>query len=276
MNIQGMAQGANKMTGGMMNIVSGWVGSGKRKREQATAQKEFDIAKAAYTNQDITNPYANLQNTSEDLTVNQQQAQFEAQQQQQSLANTMGGMQGAAGGSGIAALAQAMANQQSQNMQRAGASIGQQEARNQNLAARQGMQVQMAQAQGALGQEQRQAAHMGEMLSMSAERKSAADEAREKAKEATMMGAADTVHGAGEVVAGAFGSDRRLKKNIKLIGYSPSGLKIYMFEYINKAFGNGLWQGVMSDEIPQHAVIKYADGFDRVDYSKLDVEFKRI
>ena len=71
-------------------------------------------------------------------------------------------------------------------------------------------------------------------------------------------------------------SDRRLKKNIKLIGYAPSGLKIYIFEYINKIFGDGVYQGVMSDEIPQHAVIKHSDGYDRVNYSKIDVKFKKI
>ena len=65
-------------------------------------------------------------------------------------------------------------------------------------------------------------------------------------------------------------------KNIKLIGYSPSGLKIYVFEYINKAFGKGIFQGVMSDEIPQIAVIKHSDGYDKVDYSKIDVDFKQI
>jgi len=32
----------------------------------------------------------------------------------------------------------------------------------------------------------------------------------------------------------------------------------------------------MSDEIPKEAVVKHTDGFDRVDYSKLDVEFKLI
>jgi len=32
----------------------------------------------------------------------------------------------------------------------------------------------------------------------------------------------------------------------------------------------------MSDEISQHAVIKNKDGYDMVDYSKLDVEFKNI
>ena len=32
----------------------------------------------------------------------------------------------------------------------------------------------------------------------------------------------------------------------------------------------------MSDEIPTNAVLKHEDGFDRVDYSKIDVEFKQI
>jgi hypothetical protein len=68
-------------------------------------------------------------------------------------------------------------------------------------------------------------------------------------------------------------SDRRLKKNIKLIGKSPLGLNIYSFKYKDK---KGIYQGVMSDEIPKEAVIKHTDGFDRVDYSKLDVEFKLI
>ncbi len=79
----------------------------------------------------------------------------------------------------------------------------------------------------------------------------------------------------GQNFMGGF-SDRRLKKNIKLIGYSPSGLKIYMFEYINKIFGDGIYQGVMSDEIPQQAVIKHSNGYDRVNYSKIDVKFKEL
>ena len=72
------------------------------------------------------------------------------------------------------------------------------------------------------------------------------------------------------------GSDIRLKKNIKLIGRSNSGLKIYSFEYIDKKYGSHTYQGVMSNEVPKEAVIKGNDGYDLVDYSKLDVEFKRI
>ena len=76
--------------------------------------------------------------------------------------------------------------------------------------------------------------------------------------------------------ATGFGSDRRLKKNINQIGKSPNGLNIYSFEYIDTKFGNGLFQGVMSDEVPTEAVIKGNDGYDRVNYSLLDVEFKQI
>jgi len=72
------------------------------------------------------------------------------------------------------------------------------------------------------------------------------------------------------------GSDRRLKENIKNIGISPKGLNIYSFEYKDKKYGKGLFQGVMSDEIPINAVIKGNDGYDRVNYSLLDVEFKQI
>ena len=70
-------------------------------------------------------------------------------------------------------------------------------------------------------------------------------------------------------------SDRRLKKNINLIGSSPSGLNIYSFKYKDSKYGSGLFQGVMSDEIPQQAVFK-VDGYDHVDYGMLDVEFKQI
>jgi len=79
----------------------------------------------------------------------------------------------------------------------------------------------------------------------------------------------------GNYKAKAF-SDRRLKKNIKLIGKSNSGINIYLFEYINKLLGEGVFQGVMSDEIPVHAIVKHSNGFDCVDYSLLDVEFKSL
>ena len=92
-----------------------------------------------------------------------------------------------------------------------------------------------------------------------------------------ILSAAQTVANVGTAVAKvAAGSDRRLKKDIKLVSVSPSGLKIYNFKYKDTKFGVGEFQGVMSDEIPYNAVVSHEDGFDRVDYSKLDVEFKAL
>jgi hypothetical protein len=119
--------------------------------------------------------------------------------------------------------------------------------------------------------------------------KNNADAARAQAKSDLIGGIAGVasaalgpIGGLSGAVGSLFGktataaSDRRLKKNIKLIGLSPSGLKIYSFKYKNTSFGKGVFQGVMSNEIPSYAVIKGNDGFDRVDYSKIDVKFKNI
>ena len=63
----------------------------------------------------------------------------------------------------------------------------------------------MQKAHGIVEHEQRKASNMGEMLQMSAERKSAADEAREQAIEGLMQGITDYVGGGLEAVAGAGG-----------------------------------------------------------------------
>ena len=106
-----------------------------------------------------------------------------------------------------------------------------------------------------------------------------------------------TAGGAGGVQAistcsgGGFGgpSDRRLKKNIKLIGKSKKGFNIYSFEFGGSKLGDkaakaypGKWQGVMADELEyldDGTVYKWSVGkelVDFVDYGKIDVEFKKI
>ena len=182
--------GVQALTG----IVGGIVGSRGRKREQRAAKAELAMNKAAYTNLDTSNPYANVQNVYEDLTVNTQAADFAAQQQQQALANTMGSMSGAAGGSGIAALAQAMAGQQSANMQQASASIAQQEQANQQLAMQGADQAQQMRLQGEVMSRQMEADKIGTLTSMSQARVADANAAREQAK-ATMIGGISSAAG---------------------------------------------------------------------------------
>ena len=278
-----------------------------------------------------------MENTAEDLTVDQRAAEFAAQQQQQGLSQTLGGLRGAAGSSGIAALAQSLAGQQSQNLQAASASIGQQEQANRQLAAQQGAQIQQAiaaestanqareidqasqnqilaaqmgsanqmagvdiaqqnqilaaqqaqsnqqfgatmgfegqalSAQGAAQQQQMQLDQIGTQLSFAANRKGFADQARAQAKQ-NAVGAFGDLTGIGTSMI----SDRRLKKNIKLIKKSPKGYNVYSFEYKNKKYGEGVFQGVMADEVPKEFTVKNSEGYSEVYYSKLDVEFKRI
>jgi len=115
---------------------------------QQAAQKKLDAQKAEYKRMDFKNPFSNMENVYEDLTVNQQQAQFQAQQGAQQRANIMQGLRGAAGSSGIAGLAQSMANQGALQTQRISASIGLQESKNQIAAAKGAGAIQVAERQG--------------------------------------------------------------------------------------------------------------------------------
>ena len=276
-----------------------------QKEQQAALDKQKDIYRAM----EFTNPYENMENAYaenvyEDMTVNQQQAQFQAQQGTQQRSNIMQGLKGAAGGSGIAGLAQAMASQGQLQNQQISAQIGMQESQQQALKAKGARDkqagasaVDMAERGGeALVQEMetsRQSTLLGMQMGQTAGANAAvqqgyANQMSAGANQANMMGqqAASQYAAGGQMIssgmnmmgdmtAAGAGSDRRLKKNITKIGESSRGFNIYSFEYKNPTDGEGLFQGVMSDEIPQEAVSK-KDGYDYVDYSMLDVEFKQI
>ena len=67
-------------------------------------------------------------------------------------------------------------------------------------------------------------------------------------------------------------SDQRLKADIKLVGKSPSGINIYSFKYKHT---DGTYEGVMAQEVPWARTMTDT-GFYMVDYSKVDVEFRRL
>lgn len=186
---------------GLAGIAGGIIGSGKRKREQREAQAEFDRNKARYTNLDTSNVYKNMENVYEDLTVNTQAADFAAQQQQQGLANTMQGMQGAAGGSGIAALAQAMAGQQSQNLQQASASIAEQESGNEMAKANMAGQLQTMEAKGELISRQQEQEKTETLLGMSQQRLAGANQARQQATAGLLGGVGNVIGGGAGIYA---------------------------------------------------------------------------
>ena len=120
---------------GIIKGVSSLFGRKKRRREQRVANQEMLAAKKAYMGMEFKNPFAGMENPYaeniyEDLTVDRQGADYLREQQQQSQANIMQQMKGVAGSSGVAGLAQQMANIGSQQARQASAQISQQERQN--------------------------------------------------------------------------------------------------------------------------------------------------
>ena len=156
--------------------------------KEAESRDEMDRLRNVYANLDTSNPYLNMENTMEDLTINQQQADFERQQFQQGQANIMEGLRGAAGGSGIAALAQQLAQSGQLAAQRSSASIGQQEAANERARAQMAGQIQQQERQGEIISRQQERDKQSTLLGMAQQETAAyADEAA--AAQAAKMGA---------------------------------------------------------------------------------------
>ena len=151
--IPGMAAGmaakaGSQIIGGLTGIAGGIIGGGKRRREQREAQIEFDRNKARYENLDTSNLATGLENAYEDLTVNTQQAEFASRRAEQSQVNLLSSLRDAAGSSGIASLAQALANQNMLRTQKISADIAKQEGANRLAAAKGNLSVQLAERKG--------------------------------------------------------------------------------------------------------------------------------
>lgn len=191
-----MAQGL----GGLMGVAGGIIGSGKRKKEQRAAQAEMSRNKARYENLDTSNLAANLDNAYEDLSVNTGAADFAREQAQQGQANVMGSMGAAAGGSGIAAMAQALAGSSNQQAQQSAVSIGQQESQNQMKAAGGRMSLQNAELAGAQESRASEKDKTETMLGMSQSRLGAANAARDAATNSITGGVGQIAGATGDLI----------------------------------------------------------------------------
>jgi len=191
-----------QVVGGLTSIASGIIGSKKRKSEARAAAAELAQRKDQYQMLDTSNVYQNMENTMEDLTVNQQAAQFQSEQEQQGLSNIMGSMQGAAGGSGIAALAQSLAGQQSQNLRRASADIGKQEQSNQMAERTQAGNLQLYERKGELISRDAEKDKVSTLMGMAQQRSAAANQAKQEATNAIVGGIGSTVGGVASALSG--------------------------------------------------------------------------
>ena len=162
---------------GVAKAISGSKQKKAAKKAEEAAKAEMQKQKERFAKMDTSNPYANQENVMEDLTVNTQEAEFMKQQQQQSQANIMQQMKGAAGSSGIAALAQTLAQQGSMDAQKASISIGKQEASNQMMERQQQAQLNLQEAHGDRETQRMNINKQSTMLGMAQSEKAAASQA---------------------------------------------------------------------------------------------------
>ena len=195
--------GAIGVAAGAAKAISGGVQKRKAKDEAATAKAEMDAQKEKYAAMDTSNLYANMENTQEDLTVNQGEAQFLKQQQQQNQANIMSNMKASAGSSGVAGLAQSMAQQGSLDAQKAAVSIGRQEQQNQASERAEASRLQGLDVQGQYGQRQDELDKTTAFMQMSPADKAAAD-AKEAAANEQMWGGVTDAAGSAATAYGKF------------------------------------------------------------------------
>jgi len=129
----------------------------KRYNEEQSVQRELlEEQKDKYRQFEFKNPYADMKNQFagmenfyEDMQVDMRAANFQKEQGQQQRANIMQTLRGAAGSSGVAGLAQAMANQGQLQTQQIAAGISQQERQNMIMSRQGAMTLQQMERQGA-------------------------------------------------------------------------------------------------------------------------------
>jgi len=133
---------------------------------QRAARARVEEQKARYSQYQFQNPFEGMENPFEDLKVSTEAADFQLQQAAQQRANIMAGLRGAAGASGIAGLAQTLANQGVIQARQVSADIARQEATNQLAMAKGAMAVDQLERQGQAAVQQAESAREATILGM--------------------------------------------------------------------------------------------------------------
>ena len=140
--------------------------SQKALERQKAARARVEEQKARYAQYQFQNPFEGMENPFEDLKVSTEAADFQMEQAAQQRANIMAGLRGAAGASGIAGLAQALANQGVIQARQVSADIARQEATNQLAMAKGAMAVDQLERQGQAALQQAESAREATILGM--------------------------------------------------------------------------------------------------------------
>ena len=194
---------------GVGNVATGIWAQKKAKRQQQRAQRrekrarqEMNRMKQVFASLDTSNPFANMENKFEDLTINQKQFDLQSKMFQQSQANILDSLRGAAGGGGVAALAQQLAQSGQLASQQAAAQIGQQEQAAQMAERQAASSIQQMERQGVATSREQERQKVGTLLGMAQQETAAYREqadrygqARIDAMTNVFGGAADSTEG---------------------------------------------------------------------------------
>jgi len=140
---------ALQLGSGIYNAIQGGRQRRDARERAAGYEQDFNRRLSEYEREKFVNPYANMQNVYEDMTINQQAAEFEREQVAQQQADVLQGLRaGVTSGAGAAALATAMSRQGAQQARAAAVDIGQQEQAIQKIQTAEEARIQGLQIQG--------------------------------------------------------------------------------------------------------------------------------
>ena len=135
----GVAESAASGLGGILQYA---MQAREAKKNLRQSRQQYKLDMAGLRTADTSNAFARVRNPYRNLTVAQRSADFQANRSQQALVDSMSQLRSGVGSSGVAALAQAMANQQTQNMAQKTENIEQKKAPDTKLTAKSAMQDQ--------------------------------------------------------------------------------------------------------------------------------------
>jgi len=188
--------------GAVVGAVSANKAKRKAERKASQAEEEMNRLKDVYSSLDTSNPYADMENTMEDLTINQNQYDLEKQQFQQSQSDVLGGLSEAAGSSGIAAVAQALAGQGQIAAQQSSSNIGMQERENQMAERQMASNLQNLEREGEVWSRNAERDKQATLLGMSQQEVSAYREQAAAAEQAKWDAISSGVSAVGDIFSG--------------------------------------------------------------------------
>jgi len=178
-----------------------------QKEQQALLEKQKD----EFRQIEFSNPYADMENPFEDLRVATGAAEFQAEQGAQQRADILGQLRGAAGGSGIAGLAQTLANQGQLQAQRISAGLQQQEIANELARAKGVSAIDMQERAGEAMVQQAESSRQATLLGMQYGQTAGANEAYQQSVLNTQQARAS----ANQMQADAFKSFGKSLKDVE-------------------------------------------------------------